>query len=155
MREPGTSATFVFTGPSPPSLSLGAELEYAFPAESIRDVAVTDHRISITGVLHRGPSEPQPFSFHCVTAADTAAIARLLPATRALNGSAEDDFDTQLARLTSAATPWTSVTGLIVIANVLVFVAMGFAGAGWISVATMAPYIRFGANQAIATTDGQ
>ncbi len=155
VREPGTSATFVFTGPSPPSLSLGAELEYAFPAESIRDIAVTGHRISFTGVLRRGSSEPQPFSFHGVTAADTAAIARLLPVAPAPHISAEDDFDAQLARLPSAATPWTSVTGLIVIANLLVFVAMGLAGAGWISVASMAPYLRYGANQAIATTDGQ
>lgn len=155
VREPGTSATYVFTGPSPPSLSLGAELEYAFPAESIHHVEVTDLRISFTGVLNRGTSEPQPFSFHCLTTADTAAIARLLAATSATALSADDNFDNQLARLPSAATPWTSVTGLIVIANVVGFVAMGLAGAGWISVASMAPYQRFGANQAIATTDGQ
>lgn len=153
--EPGPAATFTFFGPSPPSLSLGEELEFAFPVQSIRNVEIRGNRISFSGTTRSGLAEPRSFFFHCVHPEDTAKIARLLPSPHESPVDAAEDFETQLDRLPAAHSFWTSMTGLIVLANLLAFVAMGFAGAGWFQVASMQPYMRFGANQAIATTDGQ
>ncbi len=155
ISEPGPAATFVFSGPPPPSLSLGQTLEFTFSFASIRLVEVRGNLLSFTGVTHGGLADPQPFSFYCVQAADTAIVARWLPAPPGQLGAGADDFETQLDRLPAAGSIWTSVTGLVMIANGLAFVAMGFAGAGWFQVADMQPYVRFGANQATVTTDGQ
>lgn len=69
--------------------------------------------------------------------------------------AAAAEFHEKLSRLPVAGSAFTSVTNLIVGANVIVFVVMaGFLGAGWID-ANTAPYVRFGANNAAATTDGE
>lgn len=155
ISEPGPAANFALSGPPPPSLSLGQPIEFTFSFASIRSVEVRGNLISFTAVTNGGLADPQPFSFYCVTAADTAAVARWLPALPGQLGAGADDFQTQLDQLPAADSFWTSVTGLIVIANVIAFVALGLAGAGWFQVADMQLYVRFGANQATATTDGQ
>ncbi len=49
-----------------------------------------------------------------------------------------------------------SVTGVIIAANVAVFILMaGFLGAGWMEAASLEPYIRYGANNAAATAHGE
>jgi rhomboid protease GluP len=67
----------------------------------------------------------------------------------------EDKFVTQLRELYAGASPWSSVTNLIIAVNVLVFVAMGLQGAGWIETASMRPYLLYGANNAALTTHGE
>ncbi|MCX6951598.1 MAG: rhomboid family intramembrane serine protease [Verrucomicrobia bacterium] len=151
----GPSATYTFTGPTAPSLSLGGELAFAFDAGKVKNVAVEGTRIEFFGTLRSGVAPGQQFAFHCATPADAAAVARLFPATQDADFVADHGFAERLARLPAASSPWTSVTGLLIVANVLVFAAMGLAGAGWINVADMAPYARYGANYAPLTTDGQ
>lgn len=155
IAEPGPTATFSFSGPPPASLSLDRALEFSFPFASIRQAEVRGNFISFSGVTSGGLATPQQFSFYCVTAADTAVVARWLPVQSGPFVAGDEDFEAKLDRLPAADSFWTSVTGLIVIANVLAFVALGLAGAGWFKVADMQPYVRFGANQAIATADGQ
>lgn len=54
------------------------------------------------------------------------------------------------------AIPVLPVTGTIIALNVAVFVMMAaFLDAGWFETTSLAPYIRYGANNAAATTDGQ
>lgn len=155
VHDVGASATFTFSGPTQPSLSLGSEIAFTFSAEKIRNVSVRDKHLTFVGTFRQGLAAEQAFGFHCITDSDAAEIARLLPGTKDADVADDDNFDAQLARLPRSRTPWTSVTGLIVIANALVFVAMGLAGAGWITVADMLPYVRYGANHAELTTDGE
>lgn len=155
VHDVGPSSTFTFSGPQQPSLSLGSEIAFTVSAEKIRNVSVRGKSIAFVGTLRPGVASDQAFAFHCLTEAEAAEIARLLPGTKDADVAAEDNFDAQLARLPRSRSPWTSVTGLIVIANVLVFVAMGLAGAGWLTVADMMPYMRYGANHAELTTDGE
>lgn len=151
----GPAATYTFTGPPPPSASLGGGVEFVFSAEKIKNVAAEGTCIKFVGTLRSGLAPEQPFAFHCATPAEAAALARLFPSTRDAEFAADQEFDVRLARLPAARSPGTSVTGLLIIVNVVIFIAMGFAGAGWIMRADMAPYIHYGANRVDVTTDGQ
>lgn len=68
---------------------------------------------------------------------------------------ASQDFRLKLSLLPAASSPWTSITTLIIAANVAAFVIMGFMGAGWFTTADMSPYVLYVANNAGATTDGE
>lgn len=152
----GAFTTFTFIGPAQPSLSLGRELEFVFAVQKIRNVSVQANRITFDGTFRNGTAPEQTFAFHCLTPADTATVTRLLPAARDPAFDQDQELLAQLDRLPEARTPWTSVTGLIVAANVLVFVLMGLAGAGWLTAATdLTPYLRYGANHGLLTVDGQ
>ena len=154
IQDAGPAATFTFSGPKAPTLSLGSDIAFTFAAEKIRHVAVRGRAITFVGTMRHGAAADQEFAFHASTDAAAAAIARLLPAAEDPAAADDADFVARLDRLPGARNAWTSVTGLIVAANVLVFVAMGLAGAGWFGVADMMPYIRYGANHAVVTTDG-
>ncbi len=65
-------------------------------------------------------------------------------------------YEEKLARLPAARHWYTSVTGMIILLNVAVFLVLsGKFGAGWITTASMDPYIRFAASNASATTNGE
>ena len=71
------------------------------------------------------------------------------------DATASQDFIRRLNEISGAGGPWSSITNLIIAANVAVFVVMGFLGAGWFETESMLPYIRYGANNGAATTDGE
>lgn len=105
----------------------------------------------------RAPGAPlRAFVFHCRDEADARAVFQHLPA-RELEGFAEArDFLQRLDALAGARPAWATVTGAIIALNAAAFVAMaGFLGAGWVQPGDIAPYIKYGANNGAATTDGE
>jgi rhomboid protease GluP len=105
----------------------------------------------------RAPGAPvRAFVFHCRDEADARAVFQLLPAHQ-LEGFAEArDFLERLDALAGARPAWATVTGAIVALNAAAFIAMaGFLGAGWVQPADLTAYIKYGANNGAATTDGE
>ena len=105
----------------------------------------------------RAPGAPvRSIVFHCLDEAAARAVFRLLPA-RELEGFAEArDFLERLDALAGERPAWATVTGAIIALNAAAFIVMaGFLGAGWIQPADITAYIKYGANNGAATTDGQ
>ena len=150
IRGTGPAATFTFSGEQRRMFSLRRDLALVFRADQISNVTTAGR-----GVEFIAGTPAKPFVFFCASAEAATAVARLLPDTKDAEFFAAQDFGAKLSRLPGASSPWTSVTGLIIAANVAVFLAMGFLGAGWIEVADMMPYVRYGANNGGATTDGE
>jgi rhomboid protease GluP len=65
-------------------------------------------------------------------------------------------YEEKLDRLPSAKHWYTSVTGIIILINVAVFLVLaGKFHAGWLLTSNMDPYIRFAASNASVTTNGE
>ena len=98
----------------------------------------------------------RPWVIHCRDEAEAAAITQLLPAHQ-LHGFVEArDFLHRLDAISGNRPVWATVTGAIIGLNVVVFVIMaGFLGAGWITPTDLTAYIKYGANNGAATTDGE
>lgn len=101
------------------------------------------------------PRNRRTFHFTCDSAEDATAICNSLPADTDQAFNELSRFHASLDALPQAASPWRSVTTMLIALNVLAFVVMGFFGAGWIEVASMRPYIEFAANNGAATTQGE
>src|SRR6185312_17254410 len=96
------------------------------------------------------------FEFLCADTDAAATVRALLPTRIDAEFTAEQDFAARLRQLPAASSWATSVTGLIILLNVAVFVVMGaFFNAGWFEVGDMMAYIRYGANNGAATTGGE
>ena len=130
--------------------------ELQFSADEIRNVIVADRRVQFSTSKGRAGRKKQPFVFFCRDAEDARTVANLLPKHFDEDFVASADFHEKLRNLPGAQHPLTSVTNLIVAINVVVFFVMaGFLGAGWLDVTDLTPYIRYGANNGAATTDGE
>ncbi len=130
--------------------------ELSFAANDIRNVVVGGRAVQFSTPKGRAGQANKPFGFFCRDAGEAAAVARLLPKHVDQDFAASADFHEKLRGLAGARHPLTSVTNLIIAANVIVFVVMaGFLGAGWIDPTNLVPYVRFGANNGAATTDGE
>lgn len=152
----GSGAAFVFSGKKRDMIGLGSRtIELEFKPEHIRNVFVEGRCVQFVRNLGGMTAEDKPFIFFCRNPADAATVASLLPATKDDDFVASRDFVGKLKQVRDEASPWTSITNLIIAANVIVFVVLGLLGAGWIQVGDMMPYIRFGANRADVTTDGE
>lgn len=127
----------------------------SFAAGDIRNVTQNGALLSfVTGLGQCGRSRRR-FEFLCADPAAATAVRALLPAEIDADFVAEQDFATRLGQLPVASSWATSATGLIIIANVAVFIAMAaFFNAGWFEVASMTGYFRF-ANNGAATTGGE
>jgi rhomboid protease GluP len=137
-------------------LFAGGTIELHFGADDIRNVVVAGRRVQFSTSKGRAGSKKQPFVFFCRDAEDANAIAGLLPKHTDEDFVASADFHEKLRNLSGAQHPLASVTNLIVAVNVVVFFVMaGFLGAGWLDVTDLTPYIRYGANNGAATTDGE
>lgn len=147
--------TFVFSGTKREMLSSRREGEIAFAADQIWNVQVAGRSVQFATRVGASGSKGQPFVFFGATPEEAAAIGAALPQAQEADFVAGREFAHKLAQLHGPANPWTSVTNLIVATNVAVFVLMGLAGAGWIDTADMMPYVRYGANRADVTTDGE
>ena len=124
-------------------------------ADEIRNVTIHGRRLAFHTQRGNAGATGRLFAFFCRDAGEARSIAALLPRTVDEDFMAVRDFSTRLHTLTDSASSWTSVTNIIVGLNVAVFILMGFLGAGWIQVASMKPYILYGANQGALTTDGE
>lgn len=146
---------FIFTGrprPGSPAEPFG---QMVFTRDQIWNVQVDERCVRFETKQGQSGRQLQPFMFFCASSTDAATVGSLLPRTLDADATAGIEFGHQLRKLPGAKSPWTSATHLIIAANVVVFVLMGLAGAGWFDVASMEPYMRFGANRADVTTDGQ
>jgi rhomboid protease GluP len=147
---------FVFTARPRRMLTLAKQpVELAFRSAEIWNVARHGAGIEFTTTRGKCGAKKIPFVFTCVDENEAVAVAALLPDTRDADRTAADSFMAQLRRLPDASSGLGSITNLVLIANVAAFIVMGFLGAGWFEVASMKPYVRFGANNGGATTDGE
>lgn len=151
----GSPPTYVFCGPARGTMFGGESIELALTPDEIWNVLVERERVQFStrgGVAGR---EGKPFVFFCRSFIEAEEIARALPGTKDAEGVAGEQFFEQVRRLPMPTTKLGWITNLIIGANIAAFVAMGLAGAGWIDVADITPYYRFGANRADLTTDGE
>ena len=133
--------------------SLPTELE--FLASEIRNVAVAGRAVSFASDGLRSGRQGQRFLFYCRTADEARAVAALLPWVQDEDHVAGMQFHAQIRSLPGGRDRF-SVTNVIIALNVAVFLVMaGVLGAGWIEVPSIAPYIRYGANNGAATTQGE
>ncbi|HUR56107.1 MAG TPA: rhomboid family intramembrane serine protease [Opitutaceae bacterium] len=144
---------FVFSGSK--RKLIGEPQELAFAADQIWNVQAEGLGVQFMTGLGEAGRKKQPFIFFCRTAQEAAVVALRLPQTRDADFLAGREFAARLRDVAGPGSAWTSVTNAVVAVNVVVFVLMGLAGAGWFEVADMMPYIRYGANRADATTDGE
>jgi len=131
-------------------------MEIEFSGDDIRNVAIAGRAVQFSTSRGRAGSAHQPFVFFCRDAATARAVADLLPKTVDGDFVENTNFQEKLHRISGDPFPMVSVTNLIIAINAVVFLAMaGFLGAGWVDVTDLTPYIRYGANNAAATTDGE
>lgn len=155
LRVRGGGAVYIFTGMERRALSFSRPTAVTFTADQIWNVAVTGPRVEFATVTAKTGRKGEPFVFYCRSAAEAARVAAILPATRDSESHAAEEFSRRIGQLPVPAKSWGWVTNQIIAANVVAFVVMGVLGAGWFEVADMMPYIRFGANRADVTTDGE
>ncbi len=148
-------AAYRFTGTKRGVFSGGAT-ELDFTADDITNVAVDGRVVRFSTTLGRSGKLKRPFVFFCRDPADASTIASLLPARIDEDFAASRDFAARLRELSGPGNPGLSMTNTLIGVNIAVFLVMaGVFGAGWFEVTDLTPYIRFGANNAAATTDGQ
>lgn len=147
---------FVFRGKTRKNFSIGATaIEVALRSDEIANVLVEGATVQFATTHGKSGASKKPFTFACASADYAAAIAALLPPTKDAEFVAGENFIERIRQLPGGGRGLGSITNLLLIANGAVFIVMGFLGAGWIEVASMEPYIRHGANNAAATTDGE
>jgi rhomboid protease GluP len=147
---------FVFVGRPRGRIFLGKhDVEFALRSDQIANVLTHERGVELTTTAGNSGKRKTPFVFTCESEQVASAIAALLPATRDAEFIAGETFLEQIRQLPSAGTGLRSLTNLVIFTNIVVFVVMGFLGAGWIQVTSLLPYIRYGANNAAATTDGE
>ncbi len=145
---------FVFRGKARKLFSRGAPaVEIALRSDQIANVLAEGATVQFATTHGQSGATKTPFAFACASPDYATAITAMLPATKDAEFVASEDFIARIRQLPGSGP--ISITNLILIANGVVFVVMGFLGAGWVEVASMEPYIRFGANNAAATTDGE
>ncbi|HXC01129.1 MAG TPA: rhomboid family intramembrane serine protease [Opitutaceae bacterium] len=147
--------TYVFSG-RPQRLLARQTTELILTANDISNVTISGRTISFRTPQGRSGERQLPFIFLCRDETEAQAVASLLPAQADADFIAEHNFKQQLRAMPGSPTPWTSVTNQLIAANVIVFVIMaGLLGAGWVEATNIMPYIRYGANNGAATTDGE
>jgi rhomboid protease GluP len=151
----GAGGTFTFAGRKR-SLFSKQTLVREFSHGGISNVSIRGRAFQFSTKNEKGVPNGTNFVFFARDERDAAAIAARLPSRVDEDFSAGLGFYEQLRRLPRAMHPLTSATNIIIALNVAVFLVMtGFLGAGWFDVTDMEPYIRFGANNGAATTDGE
>lgn len=143
---------FLFSGRPRRTLLLGKQpVEFVLRSDQIWNV--TRHEVGVAFSTSAGKSgaKQKPFVFTCASEADAATIAAQLPTTQDADFKADAAFTAQIRALPTGGTGLRSVTTWLILANAAAFVVMGFFGAGWFEVASMRPYVDFGANNLVAT----
>jgi rhomboid protease GluP len=146
---------YVFSG-RPQRIFAHKTTELVLTADHISNVTINGRAVAFRTQRGKSGLRNRPFIFLCRDEAEAQAVASLLPAQADADFIAEHNFKEQLRAMPGPSTPWASVTNQLIAANVVVFVIMaGFLGAGWVETADMMPYVRYGANNGAATTDGE
>ena len=146
--------SFTFTG-RPRKLFARAPTTITLGATEIFNVTVAGRMIRFDERSQDPRRDRAAFVFFCRDDEAAMAVDVLLPRNTSAEFHATRDFVAQLYSQTGSSSPWASPTNLIIGANVAVFLVMGLLGAGWITAASMRPYILYGANNGAATTDGE
>jgi len=147
---------YVFSGSKRQTFSPDEKIAMQFGVDDIWNVAVSGRTIRFNTRVGRAGRKGKPFLFFCRDAEEAATVAALLPSRKDADFIAAQDFTARLNSMPGVANPWTSVTNIIIAVNVVVFVIMaGLLGAGWFQVTDIMPYMRYGANNGAATTDGE
>jgi rhomboid protease GluP len=155
IREPGPNAAFIFAGEKREAFSSGATIELTFRANQLWNVTSDGRCVRFETVLEKTGAQKITFVFFCASEKDVAAVIAQLPKSPDADLLAARGFMSRLNEISGTGGPWSSVTNLIVGANIAVFIVMGLLGAGWLETENLLPYIRYGANNGAATTDGE
>jgi rhomboid protease GluP len=151
----GNPLVYRFMGRKRGSLS-GDSVEIVFGAGEIFNVGVAGRKVRFTPGRDPDGKPGRPFVFFARDPESAQQIAALMPRSLDEDFVAARNFGERLRQLPASTNPLLSVTGIIVALNVAVFLVMVlFLGAGWVDASDLAPYIRYGANNAALTTDGQ
>ncbi len=128
-----------------------------FASSEIRNVRGNGRNLAFDAVdsSSRGPPATRTIRFTCASSEDADDIRCALPTETDSDYNELSAFHGRLDALSQASTPWSSVTTLLIVLNLLAYVVMGFLGAGWIETASMRPYVEFAANNGAATTQGE
>lgn len=146
---------YVFSGQKRQLLA-GSTVEMRFRPEHITNVTVTGRRVEFTAnSAAQAMSKAGPFVFFARDEADAQSIARLLPAARERDFDEQRAFHARLDIVSPLRPAWAQATTILIALNVVAFVALAALGAGWFDVTDLTPYIRYGANNGAATTDGE
>ncbi len=146
--------TYTFTG-KPRGFFAAKTGSLVFRPEDITNVVVSGRTVQFKTALGKSGKYKHPFAFHLKDAAEAQAVAGLLPTTLDTEFVEGAEFSARLDAVAGPQSTWTSATTLIIALNLVAFVIMGCLGAGWFDVASMMPYILYGANNGAATTDGE
>lgn len=147
--------TYVFVGKER-GIRAGQRTELVFRPDEIWNVGVSGRSVRFNTQNGRSGVKNAPFTFQCRDAAEAAAIAALLPDRKSADFVEAEVFTARLAAVPGSDSPWGSVTNGIVAVNVIVFLLMAaLLGAGWLAGGDLMVYVRWGANNGGATTDGQ
>ncbi|MBS0631184.1 MAG: rhomboid family intramembrane serine protease [Verrucomicrobia bacterium] len=148
-------STYRFTG-TKPGLFSGQPKTLTFTSADIRNVTQNGALLSFVTDVGQCGRLGRRFEFLCADADAATTVRAMLPTRIDAEFTAEQDFAARLQQLPAASSWATSVTGLIILANIAVFIVMGaFFHAGWFEVDSMMAYIRYGANNGAATTGGE
>lgn len=150
-----TEPRFRFSGrPRGKSTAGQAAVEFALRSEDIWNVLAEGNGVEFATGKGQSGERKKPFVFTCRSEREAAALLAVLPSTTDADFRAKEDFIKQMREL-PAARGAGSVTHLLLFAIGAAFVFMGMRGAGWIQVESMEPYVRYGANNARLTTNGE
>lgn len=143
----------VFTGVQRRMFGTPSRREVAF--RDMANVRLRDRAVAFDLRPARPGGKRRPFVFFCGSAEVAETVARRLPAALEAEFVEGQDFAARLQQVPGAAAWWQSPTHAIIAANVAAFVAMGFLGAGWFEAGDLSVYVRYGANNGAATTNGE
>ncbi|MDP2138030.1 MAG: rhomboid family intramembrane serine protease [Candidatus Didemnitutus sp.] len=146
--------TYTFSG-RPRGFFAGKSAKQVFAHHDISNVLATGRTLQFKTSAGKSGAKKQPFVCHFRDADTAREAADLLPKTTDVAFVEGNEFTGRLDALVGPISPWRSVTNVIVALNILVFVIMGFLGAGWFDVESIMPYVLYGANNGAATTDGE
>lgn len=144
------SQTWIFSGAK--RRMFGGTAEVRVSVDQIVNVRVAGRRVEFD--INEG-AKARPFLVFCPSAESAQTFAARLPATQTEAFLEAWGFEQKLRALSGEKAWWESPTHLIIAVNVVAFVLMGLAGAGWLKTESLMPYVRYGANNGAATTNGE
>jgi len=146
---------YEFAG-KPRRMFAGDPITLTLGAHDIANVTIQGDCVSFKARRPGTKHDGKPFVFYAATDALAQEIASLLPHTLDPDFIETGEFHARLDALAGPQTPTRSVTYALIALNVVAFVLMaGLGDAGWFTVTDLTPYVRYGANNGAATTDGE
>lgn len=146
---------YEFTG-KPRRMFAGDPVTLTLGAHDIANVTLQGDCVSFKARRPGTKHDGKPFVFYAASETLAHEIASLLPHTLDTDFIETGEFHARLDAVAGPQPPTRSVTCALIALNVLAFLVMaGLFDAGWFTVSDLTPYIRYGANNGAATTDGE